>query len=102
MAVRRIFSVGILLLFSTICSSAYAGVRIGIGIGFPAYYRPYRVYVAPPPIYVAPAPVYVQPVPAYVQPVPAYAPVAPAYVAPAPTVTQYAPALPPQPVPVRN
>jgi hypothetical protein len=60
---------------------AHGGVSIGIGLGFPGYYRPYcgygwyrpygvGVYLAPPPVVVAaPAPVYaVAPVATVVQP----------------------------------
>jgi hypothetical protein len=63
-------------------ASAQAGVRIGIGFGYPVYrphyyYRPFfpAVYVGPAPVYVTPtyvgpAPVYVQTAPVFVQPVP--------------------------------
>jgi hypothetical protein len=55
-------------------TTAQAGVRVAVGIGWP-YYRPYYyrpVYVAPVPVYVAPAPVYVVPgqAPVYVQAAP--------------------------------
>ena len=72
-----------------------ARVSVGIGIGFPLYYRPYcgpycyrpyPVYVAPPPVYVQPAPVYVQPV----QPVYQAAPAPTSAYPPAP-VTAYSP-----------
>ena len=69
------------------------GLRIGVGIGFPIYprpyyYRPYPYYYYPPPVVVAPPPVVVAPAPA-----PVYAAPAPAAVpAPAPT-----PALAPVP-----
>jgi hypothetical protein len=56
------------------CTSAQAGWHVGIGVGWPGYYRPYaypyyRPYVYPYGVYVAPAPVYVAPTPVYVQPV---------------------------------
>jgi hypothetical protein len=93
------YLVGTLALLGLPLGSAQAGWRIGIGIGFPVFYRPapaYRVYVAPAPVYVTPAPVYyAQPTQVYVPP----APVAqPAYQGPAPAPAGY---LPPQPVPVR-
>jgi hypothetical protein len=112
MSFKRVFALAIVLLGIS-WTSAQAGWRIGIGIGWPGYYRPYpyRVYVAPAPVYVAPAPVCVQPVPAYVQPAPVYMQSAPAY-APQSAPTQSPPAteripapqptqgLPPQPVPI--
>jgi hypothetical protein len=104
MTIRRLLLLGMLALMAMPCGSALAGGwRIGIGVGYPGYYRPYpyRVYVASP-VYVAPAPgyYYVQPAPVYVQPPPVYAQPAPAYVQPPPP-PQPAPSLPPQPVPVR-
>jgi HEAT repeats len=82
------------LVLGCVCLGAtrgHAGVSIGIGVGFPGYYRPYcgygwyrpygfGVYVAPPPVVVAPAPVY------QVAPV-----VQPVYAAPPPPTTAAAP-----------
>ncbi|HEV3236990.1 MAG TPA: hypothetical protein VGZ25_08380 [Gemmataceae bacterium] len=99
---RTVLGLAALALLAVPWASAQAGggVRIGIGIGAPFWYRPYypRVYVVPAPVYYAPAPVYVQPVPV-VQPV-YTVPAAPApllQTAPSPS-----PALPSQPQPVRN
>jgi hypothetical protein len=76
-------------------AQAGGGVRIGIGIGYPYWYRPYRpVYVVPAPVYVVPAPIVVAPAPVYVQQVPVAQPVkAPTSAAP---VIETAP--PPKPV----
>jgi hypothetical protein len=80
---------------------ARAGVAVGIGIGFPGYYRPYcgygwyrpygfGVYVAPPPVVVAPAPVYaVAPAATVVQP--AYSAAPPPPPPPPPATTSAAP-----------
>ena len=74
------------------CSTARAGVHIGIGIGWPGWgprhchYYPggLRIGVALPPVYVGAPAVYAAP--------------APVYVAPAPTVIQVPVATPPVPV----
>ena len=107
MTCKRVLTLAILSLVGVPWTTTEASVRLFVGVGVPAYYRPYpyRVIVAPPPIVVTPAPVvYVQPAPApvYVQP-------APVYVRPAPTVAQpiapppqNAPTPPPQPVPYRQ
>jgi hypothetical protein len=108
MTFKRVLTVALFVLLAIPWASAEASWRFGILVSGPVfYYRPYpyRVYIAPAPVYVAPAPVYVQPVPVYVQPGPVYTQVAPGYVAPAPVQPpppQYAPSLPPQPVPVNN
>ncbi len=108
MTCRRVLSFAVLAILAMPWGTAQAGWRIGIGIGWPGYYRPYpyRVYLAPGPVYVAPAPVYVQPVyvqpaPSYPQPVPVYVQPAPAAVPPAPATPQNYQNLPPQPVPIK-
>jgi pilus assembly protein FimV len=87
---KRTWFLAALALLALPLASVHAGgnVRIGIGIGFPVFYRPYwhPVYVAPAPVVVAPAPVYV-------------VPAQPVYVQPAPTVIQAVPAPAPQPLP---
>jgi hypothetical protein len=103
---KRILALAILALVGVPWATTEASVRVFVGVGVPAYYRPYpyRVIVAPPPIIVAPAPVvYVQPVPApvYVQPAPVYVRPAPTVVQPPPPVPNGYQNLPPQPVPYR-
>jgi hypothetical protein len=91
MSGKRAWVLAAVLMLALPLASAHAGgVRIGIGIGIPVFYRPYRPYY---PVYVAPAPIYYAPAPVYI--VPAQPP---AYVQPAPTVIQ-APAPQPQPAP---
>jgi hypothetical protein len=105
MTIKRVLFLGVLALAMP-WNAAQAGWRIGVGIGFPGYYRPYypyRVYVAPGPYYVVQAPVYVQPQPVYVQPAPVYLqapPPPPAAVQPPPAPLQSYNNLPPQPVPI--
>lgn len=103
MRMKRILPLAVITLWTLSLTSAQAGWRIGIGIGFPPCYRPchYRVVIAPPPVYyvpagavyVQPAPVYAQPAPVYLQPAPVY--VQPGYVQPGPVYVQPPP--PPQP-----
>src|SRR5205807_6356581 len=74
MAWKRIALWGLLLLAlaATPQIANAGGLRIGVGIGLPIYYRPWGScypYYAYPPVYYAPAPVYVAPAPVYVQPV---------------------------------
>lgn len=100
----RIVAFGLLTIvgLAALPQTAAAGIRIGVGLGFPIYpfapyypYYPYRpIYYYPPPaVYVQPAPaVYAQPAPACVQPVPA----AQAHYETSPPPVQ---ALPPLPIP---
>jgi hypothetical protein len=104
---RLVFALAVLAVLAVPWASAQAGVRIGIGIGVPLFYRPcygYPVVVAPAPVYYVPAPgaVYVQqPAPVYQAPATqaappsAYQSAAPPLAAPATSTN-----LPPQPIPV--
>src|SRR5437016_5909497 len=101
----RIVAFGLLTMVGfAVPQTASAGIRIGVGLGFPIYpfapyypYYPYRpIYYYPPPAVYPPAvyppAVYVQPAPACVQPVPA---AQAHYETPPPPVQ----ALPPVPIP---
>src|SRR5437868_5264839 len=81
-SIRLRLLIGIVAL-GGLTASARAGGNwsVGVGFGFPGYYRPYpgcyapyyyRPYpvVVPAPVYYAPAPVVVQQQPVYVQPAP--------------------------------